>query len=424
MKKLEAIGGAYYLTILTNKVASAANIEYHARIIYQMYMRRAMIQNAFKTIEQAQDLQVDPFDLSNSIVQATRFSNPQAMIQYETMNETMIQGSKEKVPRYLAGNLFKENEVGILFGDEGSGKSVLGFQMAAAMASGTNPFTVEDTGLLNQCEPKKVLFYDFELERSEIYQRYKDEHQGQIAMKAFDKNFVRAYINPQFLDFDKTDKKIISEIEQGVLKHNPEVIFVDNMTFISQEAQDPAIATKLMMTLKRIQMQNPGLAIIVIAHTPKRDSTMPMESKHITGSKNIANFAKSIVAVGKSKLDPDRRYLKHCKCRNGRKLHDYDNVIECTIDKQGFNLGFFVTGYGEERLHLQYLDIAEQQEDMMELIHNEKLLGLGSRKIATKVEEAFGIRMAHTTIDRRYKKWLKKSGFTDPSEVPKKDPLD
>ena len=33
--KLEVVGGAYYLVELTNRVASAANIEYHARIIAQ-----------------------------------------------------------------------------------------------------------------------------------------------------------------------------------------------------------------------------------------------------------------------------------------------------------------------------------------------------------------------------------------------------
>ena len=38
--ELEMIGGAYYITELTNRVASAANIEYHARIISQKFIQR------------------------------------------------------------------------------------------------------------------------------------------------------------------------------------------------------------------------------------------------------------------------------------------------------------------------------------------------------------------------------------------------
>lgn len=35
MGELESVGGAYYISQLTNRVVSAANIEYHARIILQ-----------------------------------------------------------------------------------------------------------------------------------------------------------------------------------------------------------------------------------------------------------------------------------------------------------------------------------------------------------------------------------------------------
>lgn len=37
--KLELVGGAFYITQLTNRVASAANIEYHARIILRNFYR-------------------------------------------------------------------------------------------------------------------------------------------------------------------------------------------------------------------------------------------------------------------------------------------------------------------------------------------------------------------------------------------------
>lgn len=41
---LDAVGGRIYLTKLTTKVASAINIAYHARIIFQKYLQRSMIE--------------------------------------------------------------------------------------------------------------------------------------------------------------------------------------------------------------------------------------------------------------------------------------------------------------------------------------------------------------------------------------------
>ncbi|MES2265851.1 MAG: replicative DNA helicase [Bacteroidota bacterium] len=51
--ELEMIGGAYYITELTNRVASAANIEYHSRIIIQKYIQRELIRISTDVINSA-----------------------------------------------------------------------------------------------------------------------------------------------------------------------------------------------------------------------------------------------------------------------------------------------------------------------------------------------------------------------------------
>ena len=43
MGKLEVVGGAYYLTELTSRVNSAANIEFHARVVAEMSIKRELI---------------------------------------------------------------------------------------------------------------------------------------------------------------------------------------------------------------------------------------------------------------------------------------------------------------------------------------------------------------------------------------------
>ena len=46
LAKIELVGGAYYIAELTSKVSSAANIEYHARVIMEMAIKRELIQVA------------------------------------------------------------------------------------------------------------------------------------------------------------------------------------------------------------------------------------------------------------------------------------------------------------------------------------------------------------------------------------------
>jgi len=61
--KLEDVGGAYYLSELTNKVASSANVEYHARIIIQKFIQRELIRISNDIIRDAYEDTTDVFDL-------------------------------------------------------------------------------------------------------------------------------------------------------------------------------------------------------------------------------------------------------------------------------------------------------------------------------------------------------------------------
>ena len=60
---LEASGGTPYLVDLTNKVASSANVEFHARIIAQKFIQRELIRVSTAIIKDAYDETKDVFDL-------------------------------------------------------------------------------------------------------------------------------------------------------------------------------------------------------------------------------------------------------------------------------------------------------------------------------------------------------------------------
>lgn len=62
-EELEMIGGAYYVTKLTNAVVSSANIETHARIILQKFIQRELIRISGEIIGDAYEDSTDVFDL-------------------------------------------------------------------------------------------------------------------------------------------------------------------------------------------------------------------------------------------------------------------------------------------------------------------------------------------------------------------------
>jgi len=66
---MEIVGGAYEISELTNRVASGANVEFHARIIYEKYIAREMIRISAEVIKKSFDEVSDVFDI---LTQSTR----------------------------------------------------------------------------------------------------------------------------------------------------------------------------------------------------------------------------------------------------------------------------------------------------------------------------------------------------------------
>jgi replicative DNA helicase len=63
MGELEMVGGAYFISQLTNRVVSAANIEFHARILIQKFIQRELIHISSDIIKDAYEDTTDVFDL-------------------------------------------------------------------------------------------------------------------------------------------------------------------------------------------------------------------------------------------------------------------------------------------------------------------------------------------------------------------------
>ncbi len=93
---IDKAGGPYYLVELTNRVASAANIEYHARIIAQKHIQRELITVSTKIIRDAYEDTTDVFSLLDEAEQGLFNITQQNLSRgYESMGSLAAKALKQ-----------------------------------------------------------------------------------------------------------------------------------------------------------------------------------------------------------------------------------------------------------------------------------------------------------------------------------------
>lgn len=68
--ELDIVGGAFYISSLTNRIGSSANIEYHARIVTEKYLQRELIRISTDIIKSAYSPEIDVFELQESAIKS------------------------------------------------------------------------------------------------------------------------------------------------------------------------------------------------------------------------------------------------------------------------------------------------------------------------------------------------------------------
>jgi replicative DNA helicase len=93
---LEVVGGAFYIAELTSRVSSAANIEYHARIIIELAIKRELIQISSRIQQEAYEDTNDVFELLDKTEQSIfKISDSNLRKNYDSMHSLMHKAIKE-----------------------------------------------------------------------------------------------------------------------------------------------------------------------------------------------------------------------------------------------------------------------------------------------------------------------------------------
>jgi len=278
------------------------------------------------------------------------------LTELQTANECLLEAANEPELLQLFGKIWHQGELAILFADTGIGKSLLAVTIADAIANGKNC-----CGQLNQTLAQPIIYYDFELSNRMFHNRY---HNGLTKeLYQFGQGFLRGTLNAESFDSVKDfDKLLFESFSEDILATGSTIIIVDNITALTMKTNTDADAALILMKQLNGLKAKYNLSILVLAHTTKIPSSLPIHINHMGGSKHLANFADSVFAFGKSFQDEQTRYLKQIKARNSELVFGHKNVLVLQKVKNGSFLGFEFLGYASEDDHIFPNDDRQEQD--------------------------------------------------------------
>jgi len=235
--------------------------------------------------------------------------------------------------KMLFGNYIHAGEISIVAGRSGVGKSILGYSLAHAISTGADLL-----GQKNECESLPVLYYDFELNETNIKKRFYNYEPNP--------NFFRPDISNILLEnngiFD------FSIIEKDIELTGAKVLIIDNISALSLRTTSEANESLTIMKNSKLLQMKLGITIILLAHTPKLMENKPLELYQISGSSVLHNFIDSAVMIGKSFKNNDLRYIKQVKSRNS---FENELVMDLSINAENW-LHFDFMDFSDESSHI------------------------------------------------------------------------
>ncbi len=175
-EELDIIGGAYYVTKLTNTVVSSANIEAHARIILQKFIQRELIRISGEIIGDAYEDSTDVFDLlDDAESKLFEITNQHLRKNVETIDSVLVKTIQRIEDLRKKG----EDVTGVPSGFSHLDKVTYGWQntdliiLAARPAVGKTAFALNlaRNAAMHPTKPTPVALFSLEMSAGQLVQR-------------------------------------------------------------------------------------------------------------------------------------------------------------------------------------------------------------------------------------------------------------
>jgi replicative DNA helicase len=175
-EELEMVGGAYYVTKLTNAVVSSANIEAHSRIILQKFIQRELIRISGEIIGDAYEDSTDVFDLlDDAESKLFEITNNHLRKNFDTLDSVLV----KTIQRIEDLRHKNEDVTGVPSGFPSLDRITYGWQntdliiLAARPAVGKTAFALNlaRNAVMHSGKPTPVALFSLEMSAGQLVQR-------------------------------------------------------------------------------------------------------------------------------------------------------------------------------------------------------------------------------------------------------------
>jgi replicative DNA helicase len=352
---LEAAGGPIYITQLTGKIVSTANLEYHARIVQQKYILRELIRLSSeiraRSFDESNDV-AEIFDYAeSSLLDISGMTEKKEAVRLNVIVDNVI-GMIDKVQKHeikLIGQPsgftsidsktggFKKGELVIIAGRPSMGKTALALQIALNNAALGYP----------------VAFFSIEMSHYQIAQRCISNASGKTNVQLTEGHCNIDEINKQtekFAEFnfyvdDSTGisvYEIHAKAKRMLLKYGIKLIIIDYLQLVhgdkknGREQEVSSVSRGLKTIAKELDV--PVIALSQLNRELEK-----------TGSKKpqLSNLRES----GAIEQDADVVWFIHCPAKYGERTVEIEGIekssegiaeIIIAKNRNGIRGGFFL----------------------------------------------------------------------------------
>ena len=179
--QLETVGGAMYLSQLTNRVVSAAHIEFHARILSEKYIQREVIRICTETLTEAYDETTDVLDLLDKTERTLmEIDEKNFHTEYHNMQDVL----QSAFAQIEAAQESESSYSGVPSGFSALDRTTAGFQpgtliiLAARPAMGKTAFALSMARNIAVDMKKPIAFFSLEMTAVELVMRLISSESG------------------------------------------------------------------------------------------------------------------------------------------------------------------------------------------------------------------------------------------------------
>jgi len=278
-----------------------------------------------------------------------------------TAHDRIISGIKAGRPQMVFDEFWREGELALMFGEAGTGKSLLAMQLADTLAAGGDiPWFRMD------CPAGKTLYVDLSMSDRQFASRH--SYRGKRGEDRAWQVSKRLYC-----DRPGDESELIEWLERQIGAEKLKYVVIDDLSSIMRTCDGTRETVAVMRGLRRICGRF-GVSILVVMQSEAPKVNAGVSERDLGRQRSLCRLADSVFGIGHHRTRAGYVYLAQTRSHSSRPIWTVHNSIPAKVTEYR----------GTAVLHFE-MDISEEERKLVKAVCELRRQGLSFREIAIKV---------------------------------------